>query len=487
MLVHQIDLNITHVGAAADEVVAHQPVEVDGGGGASVDLVILHLGHPGELPTHRQQGALGMLQGRPLRHVEHQLEFRLVVKGEHLEHHPLHHRHGSRPRHQQQNDQPKLMSRSPGTRPHQEGGHQPVKEPGLGLPVGDMPLALEQVIGQPGGEDKGHQQGDEHPHARIDGDGAHVGAHQAADEGHGQQGRDDGQGRQYGRPPHLVHRARNEILERPLAQAAMAVDVLHHDDGVIHQDADGEDQRKEGHPVEGKAPRPAGKQGQCQGDDDGDPHHQRLAPPHAHQHQQYHRRGGKDELADEGVGFGLGGDAVVTGHRHLDASRDEPVPEALHPCLHPLGHLHRVLPRLLTDGQGHRRVAGLPLPHPAALDRGLLTQRDPGHIPQIDRLAVVQPHHQFSSLLLALQELPHLHLDFPVILHHGLLAAHPVGGRETLAQFAPADAMGAEGRRVRHHPQHGALAAQRVDIAGTGNALEFGLQLMGDPGQIGGP
>ncbi len=69
----------------------------------------------------------------------------------------------------------------------------------------------------------------------------------------------------------------------------------------------------------------------------------------------------------------------------------------------------------------------------------------------------------------------------------GLLAAHLIGGRQSLAQLAPADAVGAEGCRIRHHPQHGALAAQTVDIAGTGNALEFGLQLMGDPSQLGCP
>ncbi len=350
VFVYQIDLDIPHVGATADKVVAHQSVEVDGGGGACVDLVILHLRHLGKLPPQRLQGALGLFQGRPLRHVEHQLEFRLVVEGKHLEHHPLHHRHDGGPRHQQQDPQPEFASGPLGALTDQERGHQSVKEAGPGLAVGDMPLAFEQMARQPGGKDKGHQQGDKHPHAGIDGNGAHVRPHQAADKGHGQQGRNDGQGGEYGGATHLVYRARNEILEGSLAQTAMAVDVLHHHDGIIHQDADGEDEGKQRHPVEGKARDPAGKQGQCQGDNDGYAHHQRLAPTHAHQHQQHHRGGGEDELADQGVGFGLGGDAVVTGHRHLDASRDEPILEALDPGLHPLGHLHRVLPRLLADG-----------------------------------------------------------------------------------------------------------------------------------------
>ncbi len=267
----------------------------------------------------------------------------------------------------------------------------------------------------------------------------------------------------------------------------MAVDVLHHHDGVIHQDADGEDKGKEGHPIEGKAPGPAGKQGQRQGDDDGDAHHQRLTPPHAHQYQQHHRRGGKNQLADEGVGFGLGGDAIVTGHRHLDAARDEPVLETLDPGFHPLGHLYRVLPGLFAYGQGYCRIALLPLPHPAALHRGLLPKGHLGHLTEVDRFAIVQPHYQLAGLLLALQELAHLHLDLPVVLHHGLLAARLVGGGEPLVQLAPADAVGAEGRRIQHHPQHGALAAQAVDVAGAGQSLELGLQLVGDPGQLGGP
>lgn len=89
---------------------AHQAIEVDGGGGAGVDLVILHLRHLGKLSPDRQQGALGLLQGRPLRHIEHQLELRLVVKGEHLEHHPRHHRHGGGGPDQQQHRQPELAS-----------------------------------------------------------------------------------------------------------------------------------------------------------------------------------------------------------------------------------------------------------------------------------------------------------------------------------------------------------------------------------------
>ena len=60
----------------------------------------------------------------------------------------------------------------------------------------------------------------------------------------------------------------------------------------------------------------------------------------------------KSTLADQRVGFGLGGDAVVPGHRHLDPSRDQPVLQNLDPRLHPLGHIDRVLAWLLCRWPG---------------------------------------------------------------------------------------------------------------------------------------
>ena len=59
----------------------------------------------------------------------------------------------------------------------------------------------------------------------------------------------------------------------------VAVDVLDDDDGVVDEDADGEDQGKEGHAVERVAVEVVDEQRQGQGHRDGDGHDDGLAPP----------------------------------------------------------------------------------------------------------------------------------------------------------------------------------------------------------------
>ena len=83
--------------------------------------------------------------------------------------------------------------------------------------------------------------------------GPHVRPHQPAHEGHGQDGGDHGECRQDGGIAHLVHcfdRHFGRATAAVFRQAEMPHDVLHHHDGVVHQDADGEDQRKQRDPVE---------------------------------------------------------------------------------------------------------------------------------------------------------------------------------------------------------------------------------------------
>ena len=59
-------------------------------------------------------------------------------------------------------------------------------------------------------------------------------------------------------------------------QAKVADDVLHNDDGIINQNADGENQGKEGDAVKGVAIEIEDRQGQGQGDRNGDGHDPRL-------------------------------------------------------------------------------------------------------------------------------------------------------------------------------------------------------------------
>ena len=126
---HQVDLQVGDMGAAPHEVVAHQAVEVEGGGHARVDLVIGYL----RLDAHRggnlASGLGRALQRAAFRHVEDDLEFALVVERQHLHLHPAqtHRRHGS----EQQQDDPYQEGQPPAGLGNQRCHEAPV-EPDAG-------------------------------------------------------------------------------------------------------------------------------------------------------------------------------------------------------------------------------------------------------------------------------------------------------------------------------------------------------------------
>ena len=177
----------------------------------------------------------------------------------------------------------------------------------------------EQPAIQPGREDEGDRQRDQHAGGSVDRDGAHVGAHQAGDEGHGQQGCDHGERRQDGRTADFVHRRGNRLGEILAAELHVAVDVLDHHDCVIHQDADGEDQREQRHAVEREAPGPGCKQRDGEGDDDGGADHERLAPAQREQDQHDNRGRREDQFLDQRLRLVLRRHAVVARNGCLHA------------------------------------------------------------------------------------------------------------------------------------------------------------------------
>ncbi len=100
-------------------------------------------------------------------------------------------------------------------------------------------------------------------------------------------------------PPTSSTAAGNDLRQRLAGiQLLVAVDVLDHHDGVVDQDADGENQRKQRHPVERETPRPGRKQRCRQREHHGNADDGRLAPPQRDEHQRHHRRGGKQQLSE---------------------------------------------------------------------------------------------------------------------------------------------------------------------------------------------
>ena len=125
---------------------------------------------------------------------------------------------------------------------------------------------------------KRNEQREQHGKRCADGNGPHVRAHQSAHKRHGQDGGDDGPGGEGGGIANFVHRLHRDVRQgAPLILGEVEVpgDVLHHHNGVVHQDADGEDQREEGDAVERVAIDEVDEQGQRQGDRHGSQHHHR--------------------------------------------------------------------------------------------------------------------------------------------------------------------------------------------------------------------
>ena len=91
VFVHQVHLNIADLGTAAQIILAHQAVEIDGRGRTRIGLVISDFRHSGEIGAQVMQHPFGLFHTGAFRHVDHHLKFGLVVEGQHLHHHQLKH------------------------------------------------------------------------------------------------------------------------------------------------------------------------------------------------------------------------------------------------------------------------------------------------------------------------------------------------------------------------------------------------------------
>ena len=133
----------------------------------------------------------------------------------------------------------------------------------------------------PGRNYKCDHQREEHCGRRPHGDGSHVWPHQAADKRHGQNRCNDGEGGENGWIADFGYGLDCNFAHRPaviLRQAEVPHHVLDHHDGVIHENADGEDQGKQRDAVDGVTQEIEHRHGKRERDRNGQQHHARFAP-----------------------------------------------------------------------------------------------------------------------------------------------------------------------------------------------------------------
>ena len=137
-----------------------------------------------------------------------------------------------------------------------------------------------------------------------------------------------------------------------LGQVEVADDVLDHDDGVVHQDADGEDQGEERDAVERVAVEVEHQQRQGQRAGNGDADDERLAPAQRQQDEQRHADHRDAHVEQQLVGLLLRRLAVVAGDGHLHAVGDDPALERLDLLQDLVRDRDGICPGPLGDGQG---------------------------------------------------------------------------------------------------------------------------------------
>ena len=192
----------------------------------------------------------------------------------------------------------------------------------------EMPAGKAQH--QPGRHRHRDEEREQHRHRSVGRDRAHVGAHQAADKHHRQQRGDDGERGDDGRIADFRD-GFDRGLDSPAraAHRPMPDDVLHHDDRVVDENADREDQCEEAYAVDCVAHHPGREQGQQNRRWDDDQHHDALAPADRRRDEDHDRDCRKSQVKQEFVRLLVGGVAVVARHRDLKVSRHDPALDRL--------------------------------------------------------------------------------------------------------------------------------------------------------------
>lgn len=322
---------------------------------------------------------------------------------------------------------------------------------------------------QPGRDHHGDEEGEDHRRRGVDRDRRHIGAHQPRNEQHGQQGRHHGQGRHDGGVADLRHRLDSRLRSAAaVAHPPVTGDVLDHDDGVVDQDADGEDQGEQADAIDRIAHDIGGEEGQQDGGGNDHGGDGGLAPADGEADRHDDRHGRQGQVEQQFVGLFVRRLAVVAADGDLDPLGDQLAFQVFDALTHGLGHHHRIGAGAFGDGEADGGRAGpLTFMSGPAPDASLVFAGPLGHVcdvAQIDRRAGDGSDGQQPDLL-----------------GRGQGAAGGDGdGLTVLADIADGEAAVGLGRRLHHLAQGHAV---QVQLGRIGGDADFVGPAAGDEGQ----
>ena len=110
----------------------------------------------------------------------------------------------------------------------------------------------------------------------------------------------------------------------------MPDDVLHDHDGVVHQNADGKNQREQRNAIQRKSVEIKNQQCQCERGRNGQRHDDGFAPAEHEQDEHRHAHHRKQHVPEQFVGFILRRHPVVTGDANLHIAGNDVALERVH-------------------------------------------------------------------------------------------------------------------------------------------------------------
>ena len=266
----------------------------------------------------------------------------------------------------------------------------------------------------------------------------------------------------------------------------MADDVLHHHDGVIHQDADGEDQGEQGNTVQGVAVEIENRQREGQGDGDGDENDEGLAKPERDGDQDAHRDHRDQHVEEQLVGLFGGRLAVVTREVYPDIRRNDAPLERLDSPQDVARDHDGVGAFALGNGQsdGRKELPRTGVGRANVLGGFLAAVAHLRHVANEYRLVVGDRDHHAPHILGGAQELT----GFEHVL---AVPAGELAGGQTAVRHA--ERAGHLERRevirrqfglVEHNADFTALTSDQAHGGDVGHLLDGVIELGGDPAQF---
>ena len=372
----------------------HEAVEVEWRGRAGIGIDGGHFLHGAGNGRGVGQDPGGILEGGARRQVQHDLQLGLVVERQQFDRDRLSREHRAGKQRRDADAGKELPGRgSRGDYPPGDTAIELAQTSARGVMGLVMSMPGDRLAGeadhQPRRQDHGDEEREQHGRRRIHRYRRHVGAHQAGHEQHGQQRRHHGQGGDHGGIADLGHR-----LDGALDPAAAIVhrpvpgDVLDHHDGVVDEDADGEDQGEQADPIHRVAHQLGREESQQDGGRDDHGGDRGFPPADSEADQDDDRDGCEGQMEQQFIGLLVGGLPVVAGHRHVDAGGDQRALERLDALHQGLADHHGVGAPPLGDGQADRRRRGPAVPCEGGADHvGLVFAGGldhPGDVAHID-------------------------------------------------------------------------------------------------------